>query len=248
MTKTEFAQYCLRKLGQGMIVVNVTPDQIEDRIKDAYDLFVEKHYDASEGEWVLYKIGPNDVRNGYITLDDNIRIVDGLLPYNDVVKTLNNNGSPEIMQFSMQWRVVASTLNSYQALPFDSISYYLWNTGIGSMQDLIGVMPRFEYTYHKRKLVIYNGLKLTEGDVIAFHVKRMITMEEAFEDRWFKQFATANIKAQWGSNLKKHSGMEHLGGIQVNGQQIYDEAIQEMDQLKTELIEQYELPPMMVIG
>ena len=251
MTKTEFKNYCLRKLGGGMITVNVTPDQVEDRIHEAYQLFVDKHYDSTEGEWLLYRTSEEDVKNGYITLSDDIKIVDGLLEQHTVKEIIDSNpnheNKMECHQFSVVGQSIIESMTSGVYKPFDNLSFYIMNLGFDTVKDMSGLMPRFEYTFHKRKLVIYDGQPLKDK-VVAIHVKRFIPMEEVFDDLWFKKYATAKIKEQWGSNLKKHSNIEHLGGVQINGQQIYDEAIQEIEQLETKLIEQYEVPPMMTIG
>ena len=251
MTKTEFTNYCLRKLGGGMIVVNVTPEQVEDRIYEASQLFVDKHYDSTEGEWLLYRTSVEDIKNGYITLSNDIKIVDGLLEQQTVnqivASSQSRNNGTESHQFSIVGQSIIQMMSGGIYTPFDSLSFYIMNLGFDTVKDMVGLMPRFEYTFHKRKLVIYDGQPLKDK-VIAIHVKRIIPMEEVFDDLWFKKYATAKIKEQWGTNLKKHSNIEHLGGVQINGQQIYDEAVQEIEQLETKLIEQYEVPPMMMIG
>lgn len=247
MTKTNFKNYCLRKLGGGMIVVNVTPEQVEDRIQEAYQLFADKHYDSTEGEWLLYRTSAEDIKNGYITLSNDIKIVDGLLDQHIVKEIVDSNTKMESHQFSVVGQSIIQMMSGGVYRPFDSLSFYIMNLGFDTVKDMVGLMPRFEYTFHKRKLVIYDGKPLKDK-IIAIHVKRFIPMEEVFDDLWFKKYATAKIKEQWGSNLKKHSNIEHLGGVQINGQQIYDEAVQEIEQLETKLIEQYEVPPMMTIG
>ena len=45
-TRTEFKEYCLRRLGEGVLQINVSDEQIEDRIDDAIQLFQEVHIDG----------------------------------------------------------------------------------------------------------------------------------------------------------------------------------------------------------
>ena len=56
------------------------------------------------------------------------------------------------------------------------------------------------------------------------------------------------IKRQWGQNLIKFQGVQLPGGITLNGREIYEDAIQEIDKLEEELHNDYELPPMDMIG
>lgn len=80
---------------------------------------------------------------------------------------------------------------------------------------------------------------------------RAINPEEfvkAFNDTWFKDYFTARVKMQWGSNLKKYDGVQLIGGVTVNGQEIYEEARQELDELEQELENKYQEPPMFMVG
>ena len=71
---------------------------------------------------------------------------------------------------------------------------------------------------------------------------------EIFEDRWLQLYATAYIKLQWGANLKKYSGQKLPGGLEINGQIIFDEAREEINSLEQEFREQYEGIPDILIG
>ena len=45
-TRSELKDYCLRRLGFPLIEINVSDEQIEDRISDALQFYVDYHYDA----------------------------------------------------------------------------------------------------------------------------------------------------------------------------------------------------------
>ena len=47
-TREEFSSYCLRKLGEPVITVDVAVEQIEDRIDEALSMFYERNYEAVE--------------------------------------------------------------------------------------------------------------------------------------------------------------------------------------------------------
>jgi hypothetical protein len=56
------------------------------------------------------------------------------------------------------------------------------------------------------------------------------------------------VKRQWGTNLKKYDGMQMPGGITFNGQKIYDEADTEIKRMEAEMIMNYSLPVLDMVG
>ena len=69
-----------------------------------------------------------------------------------------------------------------------------------------------------------------------------------YNDSWLKKYLTALIKKQWGQNMIKFQGVLLPGGVQLNGRQIYDDGVQEIEKLEQKLRTDYELPPMDLIG
>jgi hypothetical protein len=63
-----------------------------------------------------------------------------------------------------------------------------------------------------------------------------------------KRYTTALIKRQWGENMKKFGGIALPGGVTLNGDQIYGEAIQEISTVEQEMQLNYELPPSFMVG
>ena len=71
---------------------------------------------------------------------------------------------------------------------------------------------------------------------------------DVWNDRFLKKYGTALIKRQWGSNLKKFGGIQMPGGVTLNGQQIYDEAIAEIKELEEEMYVVNALPTEIMMG
>ena len=69
-----------------------------------------------------------------------------------------------------------------------------------------------------------------------------------YNDSFLKRYLTALIKRQWGQNLIKFQGVKLPGGIELNGRQIYDDAEKELDKIKEQMSNTYELPPLDMIG
>ena len=53
------------------------------------------------------------------------------------------------------------------------------------------------------------------------------TYGDVWADRWLQNYASALIKEQWGSNLTKFSGMQLVGGVSFNGEQILSDGREE---------------------
>ena len=59
-TKSTFKEYCLRNLGKGVIDINVSDDQADDRIDEALQYFAQYHYDGIEKVYLKHQITQAD--------------------------------------------------------------------------------------------------------------------------------------------------------------------------------------------
>ena len=60
-TKATLKSYCLRSLGFGVIDINVSDDQVDDRIDEALQFFAEYHYDGIERVYLKHQITQADI-------------------------------------------------------------------------------------------------------------------------------------------------------------------------------------------
>ena len=63
-----------------------------------------------------------------------------------------------------------------------------------------------------------------------------------------KDYTTAAFKQQWGANLIKFEGMQLPGGVTLNGRQLYEDGMADMERLREALRLEQELPPDFFIG
>ena len=73
-------------------------------------------------------------------------------------------------------------------------------------------------------------------------------MTYVYNDIYLKRYTTALFKRQWGANLSKFNGVAMLGGVTLNGQQIFQEAQNDIEKLETEIRGTYETPVTYMIG
>ena len=71
---------------------------------------------------------------------------------------------------------------------------------------------------------------------------------DVYNDIYLKRYVTSLFKKQWGANLSKFDGVAMIGGVTLNGRQIYSEQLQDIEKLETEIRSTFELNPAMMIG
>ena len=71
---------------------------------------------------------------------------------------------------------------------------------------------------------------------------------DVWNDRFLKQYATAKIKYQWGSNLSKFAGVQLPGGVTLDGPRIMQEAQAEIDKIEEEMQIYNVLPNEIMMG
>ena len=74
------------------------------------------------------------------------------------------------------------------------------------------------------------------------------TWTDIYDDLWLKKYSTALIKRQWGQNLSKFNGVTMLGGVTMNGAEIFGQAQEEINKLEDESKTTWEEPIMFSIG
>src|SRR6056300_1227328 len=67
-SREDFKDYILRKIGAPVIEVNVSEEQIEDRVDEAVSFWRDYHYNGSQLVYLKHKITAQDVENGYVNL------------------------------------------------------------------------------------------------------------------------------------------------------------------------------------
>src|SRR5210317_1484450 len=72
--------YCLRRLGDPVLEINVDEDQLEDRIDEAIQYWQEFHSDATVRTYLKHLVTATDITNEYIPISSNVLTVTKLFP------------------------------------------------------------------------------------------------------------------------------------------------------------------------
>jgi hypothetical protein len=236
-TREELKDYCLRRLGAPVIEINVDDDQIEDRIDDAFQFYREYHFDAVEKVYLKHQMTAQDITNQYITLPDLVTGVERILPF--------SNRSDGTNIFSIRYQILLNDL--YSLMSTNLIYYYQVKQQLELInQVLVGVKP-IRFNRHMNRL--YVDMSWPEdadvGTWIIVECWRILdpeTYRDVYNDMFLKRYCTALFKRQWGENLKKFQGVQLPGGVTINADQIYQDAIAEITQIESEMQSRFELP------
>lgn len=242
-TRTEFKEYCLRKLGKPVIEINVDDDQVEDRIDEAIRYYWDYHFDGSDKIYYKHQVTAEDKANKYITMPENILGTVRVFPI----------GDPSIRSddlFNIRYQIALNDL--YTLTSVSMVPYYMAMQHLGVISEILVGQQPIRFNRHMNRLYVdMDWDTFNTGEYLlveAYQVVDPETYTDAYGDRWLQNYATAKIKYQWGTNLTKFTGMQLPGGVQFNGQKILDDAQAEITAMEKEMISSYSLPVSDMIG
>jgi len=152
--------------------------------------------------------------------------------------------------FSIKYQLFLNDLyyfNSVELLQYAMVKSYLEDIDFLLTTDK---QVRFNKRQDRLYLDIDWGAQ-DSGDFLVIECYRALDPEsftQVYNDSFVKQYLTALIKRQWGQNLIKFQGVKLPGGTELNGRQLYDDAIRDLEEIKQRMFSEYELPPMDLIG
>lgn len=242
-TRSEFKEWCLRKLGKPVIEINVDDDQVDDRIDEALAYYWDYHFDGTEKVYYKYQITDQDKINKYITIPENIIGAVNIFDLSSSIVT----GSG---MFNVQYQFVLNNL--YELVNFELTHFWMAMEHIQFMEKmLVGSQP-IRYNRNMNRLYIdTNWERMTTGSYIiveAYQIVDPTDYADVWKDRWLQNYATSKIKYQWGSNLTKFADMQLPGGIKFNGEKIMNDAEHDIKKMEEEMITSYSLPVFSLIG
>lgn len=235
-TRSEFKEYCLRKLGKPVIEINVADEQVDDRIDEAIAYWQDYHFDGVEELFYKHQVTANNITNGYLDIPEEII---GIVDMFDIGDALSTNNL-----FNIRYQFALNEI--YDLSNFGLANYYQAMQHIQFLEEILVGKTPMRFNRHVNKLYIdIDWNKVEEGHYIILKVYQALDQNvhtDMWKDRWLQNYATAKIKYQWGSNLTKFEGMQLPGNIQFNGERILSDALDEINRLEEDMIRSYSLP------
>ena len=241
-TREQFKEYCLRRVGAPVTQINIDEDQLQDRIDDALQYYWDFHFDGTEKMYYKALIDQTAKDNKYITLPENIIGAIHVFPIGTSLSTNN--------LFNIRYQIALNDL--YDLTATTMVPYYMAMQHIQLLEQLLVGMNPLSYNRRSNRLYLHmNWDKLSVGEYIiveAFQVVDPEVYTKVWSDRWLQKYATEMIKQQWGQNLIKFQGVSLPGGMQFNGEKIYNDATAELRRLEDTMISGFSNPVQMFMG
>lgn len=168
----------------------------------------------------------------YIEVDDWVYGVTRMLPF------AGTQTSKSIFDLQYQLR-----LNDLYDLTSTSIIYYKQVMSHLSLLDLeLNGKPMFRFNRLQNRIYpdINWEVDVLPGGYVVIECYRALNPAEftkVWSEPWLKHYVTALFKRAWATNLKKFSGVQLPGGVTIDGQGLYQEAMQEIKELEDEMVE-----------
>jgi len=263
-SREQLKQYALRALGKPVIEINADDNQLEDRIDEALQYWSQFHYDGIRRTYLKYQytqadkdrvtvnssesVTKNSVTTaweegqGYIIVPESVISVVNIFPF-------SSKGSLNL--FDVRYQLRLNDLYDFSSTSV--VNYDMVMRQLDFLDHiLVGEKP-LRYNQHDNRLYIdmdwKNDLRVGEYLVIECYRKMDPNVyTDVFNDIYLKRYVTALFKKQWGQNLSKFNGIAMIGGVSLNGQQIYSEALTDVQKLEEEIRSTFELNPAFLIG
>ena len=318
--RTEFKDWCKRKIGWPVIEINLSDEQIDDRVDEALHYYYDFHMDGTEKLYFKYPMYANNkpnvihhlnivaAGNAYSNSDTlvftgpgtgaNIALITnssgsitgfnysnngvnyattptvtittstgsganitaelgGYIPLPNTVIGVSNIfdigtavASSSDHLFNVRYQIALNEIWSLESL--ELAPYYMAMTQLRMIEEVLVGQQLIRYNRNRNRL--YLDMKydlLVDGGYVIVEAYEKIDPDkypDIWADKWLGRYCAALIKLNWGEALSKFGGMPMPGGMTFNGQQIKQEAAQEVAMLQQELIETYSMPPQFYIG
>ena len=180
-------------------------------------------------------------QQNYVILPDFVLAVMNIFPFND---------KHNLNMFDLRYQL---RLNDLYDLTATNVLYYeMVQQHIRLLDNILVGRQPVRFNQHQNRLYL-------DMDVDMINANEWLIIEcyrkldpndftDIYNDMWLKKYATAKVKYQWGENLAKFQGIALPGGITLDGQQMKQEAQEEIQRLEEESRLNHDMLPMDMIG
>jgi hypothetical protein len=271
-SRQELIDYCLRQLGAPVLEINVAQEQLDDRLDDALQYFNERHFDGVEKMFLKYKITQEDIDRGrarggdksvgivttYATSgigtfgwEENsnyIPVPDSVIGIERVFKLDNRTITSNL--FNVNYQLFLNDIYWFSST--ELLNYFVTKRYLEDIDWIVN--PQRQIRFNKRQNRLYLDMSwdsLKEDQYLIMECYRILDPTDytkVYNDSFLKMYLTSLIKKQWGQNLIKFNGVKLPGGVELNGRQIYDDAVKELEEIRQRMMSEYETAPFDMIG
>lgn len=253
--------YALRKLGGGISNIEITDEQIVDRLSDAIQMFREYHLESVKRTYLVVRVTKNDCKNGYITLPSTVLDVHSILlrgPLSGLPQIDNIDAADYLLAQSF-WGNLGGNVNTAGTWGGGSIGLtnglVSFETNMQFLRTLeLETMPVIDFLYRQRsfQLFLYGKYQKFMKPNFPFCMECTTMVDPGsdnwiYDNPWLKEYFTCLLKLQLYNNLSKYTNIQMIGGVLIN-QDFFREAVEEKKNLEEQLKNENMEPPAFFFG
>ena len=273
-SRADLINYCKRQLGAPVLEINVADEQVDDLVDDALQYFHERHFDGVGQVYLKYKITQADIDRGKGTNEVGIVTTSASTSINGtptsfqyeensnylqvppevlgITKIFRFDGSNTVTNnmFSVRYQLFLNDIYYWGST--ELLTYAMTKTYLEDIDFLLTTEKQIRFNQRQDRLYLdLDWGSVSVNDYLVIDCTRLLDPNDftrVYNDSFLKKYLTALIKRQWGQNLIKFQGVKLPGGIELNGRQIYDDAEKDLEIIREQMSNTYELPPLDMIG
>ena len=272
-SRSTLIDYCKRQLGAPLLEINIADEQTEDLLDDAIQYFQERHFNGVIQTFLKYKVRQVDIdrargRGGdnavgivttttsttivgvstefsfeedsnYLQMPNSVIGVNKLFHF-DGANTVTNN------MFSVKYQLFLNDLYYFNSV--ELLQFAMTKTYLEDIDFLLTTEKQIRFNQRQDRLYLdidWNSQSLDTFIVIdCFRALDPEEYKQVYNDPFVKRYFVELMKKQWGMNLIKFRGTKLPGGIELNGREIYDDGVREIEELRSRMMMDYETPPL----
>ena len=275
-SRTDLINYCKRQLGAPVLEINIADEQVDDLVDDALQYFHERHFEGVVQTFLKYKITQDDIDRGRgkgsnnpvgivtttatstvgisstFSFEENsnfLQIPPAVLGINKIFRFDGSNTVTNNM-FSVKYQLFLNDVYTFSST--EILSYAMTKRYLEDLDFALGTEKYIRFNKRQDRLYLdFDWGAASKDDYLIIDCYRLIDPNDftrVYNDSFLKKYLTALMKRQWGQNLIKFQGVKLPGGIELNGRQIYDDAEKDLEIIREQMSNTYELPPLDMIG
>jgi hypothetical protein len=241
----------MRKLGHPVLRINVSAEQVQDRIDDAIQYFANFHSDAIAVIFHKHQITQEDYDRQWIQVPEEIVSIKRIIPLVDAFSSSKGSGI-----FDPTFQMRQQDLLSFGASGNLTQNHIMQTYLRQSAFDFSGTSEITQFTKYTNQLHIYVDWSsdLAIGDFIIIEATRILPGSEGlntnsvYDDSWLKRYATELVRYQWAQNLGKYQNVQLVGGVTIDASTMLNEAKENILKLEEEIRLVWETPIGFLMG
>ena len=275
-SRTDLVNYCKRQLGAPVLEINVADEQIDDLVDDALQFFHERHFDGVTQTYLKYKITQDDIDRargrggsnpiGIVTttatstvgisttfsFEENSNFLQIPPHVIGVTKIFHFDGSNTTTNnmFSIKYQLFLNDIYYFGST--EILTYAMTKRYLEDINFALTTEKQIRFNQRQDRLYLdFDWSSVRVDDYLVIDCYRLLDPNDytrVYNDSFLKMYLTALIKRQWGQNLIKFQGVKLPGGVELNGRQIYDDGMKDLEIIREQMSNTYELPPLDMIG